>query len=102
MDVSDSDSDEEGQVCTSNECIVLFISFARLKWSGILCWGLFHLWQCNPGSKEEKVQCWRCLQGGSKSGKQSTHKFQAAREAGAEEVAPGAPGGAGGSGGTRC
>ena len=27
--------------------------------------------------------------------------FQAAREAGAEEVAPGAPGGAGGSGGTR-
>ena len=31
MDVSDSDSDEEGQVCTSNECIVLFISFARLN-----------------------------------------------------------------------
>ena len=28
--------------------------------------------------------------------------FQAAREAGAEEVAPGAPGGARGSGGTRC
>ena len=32
----------------------------------------------------------------------TSNGFQAAREAGAEEVAPGAPGGAGGSGGTRC
>ena len=31
----------------------------------------------------------------------TSNGFQAAREAGAEEVAPGAPGGAGGSGGTR-
>ena len=33
--------------------------------------------------------------------KHRVHWFQAARDAGAEEVAPGAPGGAGGSGGTR-
>ena len=33
--------------------------------------------------------------------KHGVHWFQAARDAGAEEVAPGAPGGAGGSGGTR-
>ena len=48
--------------------------FTRLKWSGFLCWRLFYLWQCNPGPKEEKVQCWWCLQGEWKL-EYKTHKF---------------------------
>ena len=60
MDVSDSDSEEEGQVSQVAFARVhrACLQFCKLKWSGFLCWRLFYLWQCNPGPKEEKVQCW--------------------------------------------
>ena len=76
-------------------------------WGGasILCWRFVNLWQCHPGSKEEKVQCWWCFQGWEKHALKldflKTLKSKAAKDAGAEEVAPGTPGGAGGSSGTR-
>merc|ERR550519_1254297 len=68
MDVSDSDSEEEGQA--------FYAGGSSTSGNVIL------------GPKKKKFNV--------------GDVFKAAREAGAEEVAPGAPGGAGGSGGTRA